>query len=52
MLNAYRKRENLEKADFYLLQGIYDYDPEAKDFKYLYQINDFNFLQAETKTPH
>ena len=36
LLNAYRKRENLEKADFYLLQGIYDYDPEAADFKYLY----------------
>ena len=40
MLNAYRKKENLEKADFYLLKGIYDYDPEAADFKYLYQLND------------
>ena len=40
MLNAYRKKENLEKADFYLLKGIYEKDPEAAEFKYFYQISD------------
>ena len=31
MLNEYRKQEKFEKADLYLLKGIYDYDPEAAD---------------------
>ena len=33
MLNEYREQEKYEKADYYLLKGIYDYDPEADDLK-------------------
>ena len=31
MLDEYREQENYDKTDFYLLKGIYDYDPEADD---------------------
>ena len=36
MLNEYREQEKYEKSDIYLLKGIYDYDPEADDLKYLH----------------
>ena len=35
MLNAYRKPEAMEKKDFYLIQGIFEHDPEAKDINVL-----------------
>ena len=38
ILDAYRKQENLEKADFHLLKGIFDHDPEAAEFKYTWEI--------------
>ena len=41
MLNEYREQETYEKADFYLLKGIYDCDPEADDLKYLHLRVDF-----------
>ena len=38
LLKAYKNPENMEKHDFYLLQGIFEHDPEAKDYNVL--IND------------
>ena len=37
ILDPYRKQENLEKADFHLLKGIFDHDPEAAEFKYTWE---------------
>ena len=32
LLKAYKKKDVLNKRDYYLLQGIFERDPEAKDF--------------------
>ena len=35
LLKAYKNPETMNKHDFYLLQGIFEHDPEAKDYNVL-----------------
>ena len=34
MLEDYKNAENLSKADYYLLKGIYKNDPDAQDYRF------------------
>ena len=42
MLQEYEDPQNLNKADNYLLKGIYDHDPDAQD----YQLDELQLLEA------
>ena len=48
-MKAYRKPENMDKTDFYLLQGIFDHEPEAMEYKML--VDEDYQLPENTNTP-